>query len=501
MQKRFPENLVPKKTASNSDKKILSLLALSGQGKGKNKISPSLAKSASLSPQLKRGTRNLHKRRLGLNCSSSLQIDTLERGSLTSTFDGDVDPLFLSSRVWIKRRSWPSRFLHKKVNVTGFSVESMAVNSSPQRNKVNVTCFSQKSKDIDSNLLFLAPSRKEQVGSNSIGRKPKKVVSLYSSPQLESALSRQQEKRFSAFLLQLMERKKLRILYGNLSNREANTLIVRAIKGRGRFSDILFRLLESRLDVVLCKIGFFPTIPFARQWICHGKVLVNNKIITLANYLLQPGDVISIPQAYQHLVHNCISQKVGLLSLCLWQGSGSQSQHADQEDYSSLLPSSKKKQVANNLIPSKQAVNSSAKINFLIFPWLEHLRSSEGTSLNYRTVSTEFLGKKQGGANPSISTGRHREAEKAEDLKNAHLDLKQLVGDFAALPTYRNDKKKSRLAGWQLDQKLARNKLRAFSLKLPHVEVSYRLLKAVYLYPSQRVVFPAIVDIEKILNS
>ena len=325
LQKRFPENLVPKKAISSSDKNILGLLAPSmaggghrtpsSQRRGRNKSSPSLSRSVNLSPQLRRGARNLHRRRLGLNCSSSLQIDTLERGSLTSTFDGNVDPLFFSSKVWIQSRTWPSRFLHKKADIT---------------------CFSPKSKDFDLNPLFLAPSLKEQVASNLTSRRTRKVVSLYSSSQLESALSRQQEKRFSAFLLQLMEKKKLRVLYGNLSNRETNTLIVRAIKGRGRFSDVLFRLLESRLDVVVCKIGFFPTIPFARQWIHHGKVLVNNKIITLANYLLQPGDVISIPQAYQHLVHNCINQRVGGLSLSLWEKLESQSQHTDKKEYSSL---------------------------------------------------------------------------------------------------------------------------------------------------------------------
>ena len=488
LQKRFPENLVPKKAISSSDKNILGLLAPSmaggghrtpsSQRRGRNKSSPSLSRSVNLSPQLRRGARNLHRRRLGLNCSSSLQIDTLERGSLTSTFDGNVDPLFFSSKVWIQSRTWPSRFLHKKADIT---------------------CFSPKSKDFDLNPLFLAPSLKEQVASNLTSRRTRKVVSLYSSSQLESALSRQQEKRFSAFLLQLMEKKKLRVLYGNLSNRETNTLIVRAIKGRGRFSDVLFRLLESRLDVVVCKIGFFPTIPFARQWIHHGKVLVNNKIITLANYLLQPGDVISIPQAYQHLVHNCINQRVGGLSLSLWEKLESQSQHTDKKEYSSLLA------------PSRQAASSLTKINLLVFPWLEDLRLLKGTSPTYRPATKELRGGKQGDKNPSISTDRHwegvrgpslaTEGEEAEDFKNAHLTLTQLIGDFAAIPTYRSDKRKSGLGSWQLDQKFVRNKLRAFSLKLPHVEVSYKLLKAIYLYPSQRAVFPATVDIEKILNS
>jgi ribosomal protein S4 len=443
--KRFPENLVPKKAISNSDKNVLGLLALSSQRKGRNKSSPSLSRSANLSPQLKRGARNLHKRRLGLNCSSSLQIDTLERGSLTSTFDGNVDPLFLAPSL----------------------KEQVARN--------------------------LASSKKEQVASNLTSRKTRKVVSLYSSSQLESALSRQQEKRFSAFLLQLMEKKKLRILYGNLSNRETNTLIVRAIKGRGRFSDVLFRLLESRLDVVVCKIGFFPTIPFARQWIHHGKVLVNNKIITLANYLLQPGDIISIPQPYQHLVHNCINQRVGGLSISLWEKLESQFQHTDKKEYSSLLAS------------SKQAASSLTKINLLPLPWLEDLK---GRSPTYRPATTELRGRKQGDSNPSIRTDRHREGvrgsiegKETEHFKSAHLTLTQLIGGFVAIPTYRSDKRKPRLGGWQLDQKLVRNKLRAFSLKLPHVEVSYKLLKAIYLYPSQRAVFPATVDIEKILNS
>lgn len=51
--------------------------------------------------------------------------------------------------------------------------------------------------------------------------------------------------------------------------------------------------LESRLDNSLCKIGLFPTISSARQFITHKSLILNNKIINLPGILLNKGDVIS----------------------------------------------------------------------------------------------------------------------------------------------------------------------------------------------------------------
>ena len=432
LQKRFPENLVPKKSLKKGSQHL----------RGADRIPIPSGRFMSLSSQLKRGIKSIRQTRSAVNSSPLPQIETLEHGSLAPFFVEGNNPVVSSPRVWTQRK--------RQLN------PSMGFNSTP--------------------LLF-------------DGTKRKAVISLYSHFQLESALSRQQEKRSSALLLQLMERKKLRILYGNLSNRETNTLITKAAKGRGRFGDILFRLLESRLDVVLCKIGFFPTIPFARQCIYHGKVLINNKIINFANYSLQPGDVISITQAYRHLVKNCIDQGAGAFSICLSRDSKPQNQPKDKTDH--YLPAT--------------------KANLGIFPWSRDHTLLEGMMPYLPVMGVEAESESRRWDCNIPSTGQswrgnskitinHQGKKKRKPVINADFTLVELLGNPSITRTHWNNKGKFCQAIWQHRQELLRNRLRLVSPKLSHVEVSYKLLKAVYLYPTQRAVFPAILDIEKIFS-
>ena len=100
--------------------------------------------------------------------------------------------------------------------------------------------------------------------------------------------------RSSIYKLQLKERKKLSILYGNLSKKEIYRTIQKAEKYRGALRDNILRVLESRLDVILYRVGFFKTIPTARQWIIHRKILVNQQVVTIAHYQVKAGDVVSV---------------------------------------------------------------------------------------------------------------------------------------------------------------------------------------------------------------
>ena len=87
---------------------------------------------------------------------------------------------------------------------------------------------------------------------------------------------------------------KLGLLYGNLSKKEIFRTIQRAEKYRGVLRENILRVLESRLDVILYRIGFFKTIPSARQWIIHRKILVNQQVVTIPHYQVKAGDVISV---------------------------------------------------------------------------------------------------------------------------------------------------------------------------------------------------------------
>jgi len=66
-------------------------------------------------------------------------------------------------------------------------------------------------------------------------------------------------------------------------------LFLQAKKFEGKFDENFVKIVESRLDVALFRICFFPTLFKARQWVNHGHILVNNSVITLPGYQLKGG--------------------------------------------------------------------------------------------------------------------------------------------------------------------------------------------------------------------
>ena len=124
-------------------------------------------------------------------------------------------------------------------------------------------------------------------------RKTKEL--LFSLNRYRAALKNKNRRyRSSIYKLQLKERKKLSLLYGNLSKKEIYRTIQKAEKYRGALRDNILRVLESRLDVILYRVGFFKSIPTARQWIIHRKILVNHQVVTIAHYQVKAGDVVSV---------------------------------------------------------------------------------------------------------------------------------------------------------------------------------------------------------------
>lgn len=95
----------------------------------------------------------------------------------------------------------------------------------------------------------------------------------------------------SAFKKRLQERKKLRMLYGNLPQRALN----RYLRESPRPEDLLL-LLESRLDITLKRSALFPSIQSARRSILKGGILVNHTIVRSPRYHCMPGDLIQVAQ-------------------------------------------------------------------------------------------------------------------------------------------------------------------------------------------------------------
>ncbi|MCR5349155.1 MAG: 30S ribosomal protein S4 [Bacilli bacterium] len=99
----------------------------------------------------------------------------------------------------------------------------------------------------------------------------------------------------SEYGLQLLEKQKLRSLYG-VSERQFRRLFLIAKKDPTVTGLAFFRILESRLDNLVYRMGFSRTRAGARQLVNHGHVLVNGKKVDIPSYLCNVNDVISFKE-------------------------------------------------------------------------------------------------------------------------------------------------------------------------------------------------------------
>jgi len=93
--------------------------------------------------------------------------------------------------------------------------------------------------------------------------------------------------------VQLNEKQKLRRIYGVLE-RQFRNYFQKAGRLKGSTGENLLKLLESRLDNVVYKMGFGSTRAEARQLVNHRSILVNGKIVNIPSYMVAEGDVITV---------------------------------------------------------------------------------------------------------------------------------------------------------------------------------------------------------------
>jgi small subunit ribosomal protein S4 len=87
----------------------------------------------------------------------------------------------------------------------------------------------------------------------------------------------QRRKKPTDFGVQLMAKQKLKFYYGNITERQFRKIYTEAIRKKGDTSENLIGLLERRLDAVVYRLKFAPTVFAARQLVSHGHVLLNGK--------------------------------------------------------------------------------------------------------------------------------------------------------------------------------------------------------------------------------
>lgn len=99
----------------------------------------------------------------------------------------------------------------------------------------------------------------------------------------------------SQYDIRLREKQKLRYHYG-VTERQLLTLVRRARQAKGATASFLLAALESRLDNIIFRIGYAPTIRASRQLVTHGHIWVNNKPVNIISFTCQRGDLITIAQ-------------------------------------------------------------------------------------------------------------------------------------------------------------------------------------------------------------
>jgi len=120
-------------------------------------------------------------------------------------------------------------------------------------------------------------------------------------------------RKISGYGLQLMEKQKLRHMYG-LSEKQFHNLFVKATKIKGIAGDNFIVLLESRLDNLVYRLAFANTRAGARQLVAHGHITVNGKKVDIASYSVSVGDVIGLRERSRSMksVKEAIESRVHL---------------------------------------------------------------------------------------------------------------------------------------------------------------------------------------------
>jgi small subunit ribosomal protein S4 len=107
--------------------------------------------------------------------------------------------------------------------------------------------------------------------------------------------------KLSDFGQQLKAKQKLKGYYGSISERQFRALYDKATRLKGSTSELLIGLLERRLDAVVYRAKFVPTVFAARQFVSHGHVTVNGNRVTIPSYRVRIGDVVEVKEKAKQL--------------------------------------------------------------------------------------------------------------------------------------------------------------------------------------------------------
>jgi small subunit ribosomal protein S4 len=107
--------------------------------------------------------------------------------------------------------------------------------------------------------------------------------------------------KLSDYGVQLKAKQKLRGYYGNISEKQFRGIYQEARRLKGDTGANMVGLLERRLDAVVFRAKFVPTVFAARQFISHGHIKVNGRRVNIPSYRLKVGDVVEVKEKSREL--------------------------------------------------------------------------------------------------------------------------------------------------------------------------------------------------------
>ncbi len=123
---------------------------------------------------------------------------------------------------------------------------------------------------------------------------------LAKKPYIPGQHGQDRRKKLSNYGVQLQEKQKVRFMYG-LNEKQFKKVFEDAGKLKGVHGENLLKLLESRLDNLVYRIGFATTRRGARQLVNHGHITVNGKRVDIPSYRVKIGDVIGLIEKNKEL--------------------------------------------------------------------------------------------------------------------------------------------------------------------------------------------------------
>ena len=128
---------------------------------------------------------------------------------------------------------------------------------------------------------------------------PDKVLERKNFPPGFHGMARRRRK-VSEYGVQLKEKQKVKYTYGVLE-RQFRKLFDKAHRSKGITGEVLLKLLESRLDNVVFRLGIAPSRAAARQLVSHKHITVNGKVCNIPSSLLSPGDIVGVREKSKSL--------------------------------------------------------------------------------------------------------------------------------------------------------------------------------------------------------